>query len=113
MRWGRAPKGWICFLVLCLPACSDKQGAPAPAAQQAPAAPASCADRSDCPETWICLAGKCTNPSEAAIYSDPANAITPDKVEREMEQIGQQRDQEIERRIEGVEGPPPGNEAAE
>lgn len=117
MGWGRVPRGWICFLVLCLPACRDSgQSAPAPAAEQAPAAAVSCAGNSDCPETWICLAGKCTNPSEGAIYSDPSNAITPDKVEREMEQLGQQRDQDIDRRIEGVEGtqgPQVGTEAAE
>ncbi len=115
MGWGPLSRGWICFLVLCLPACRDStQSAPGPA-EQAPS-PVSCSGNADCAENWICLAGKCTNPSEGAIYSDPSNAITPDKVEREMEQIGQQRDQDIDRRIEGVEGtqgPPVGTEAAE
>jgi hypothetical protein len=63
------------------------------------------------------LARKCTNPSESAIYSDPSNAITLDKVEREMrEPIGQQRDPDIDRRVEdfeGTQGPQPGTEAAE
>jgi hypothetical protein len=117
MGWGRVLQPCIGFLVLCLPACRDsRQGAPEPAAEPAPAAAVSCGGNSDCPETWICLAGKCTDPSEGAIYSDPSNAVTPDKVEREMEQLGQQRDQDIDRRIEGAEGtqvPQGGTEAAE
>jgi hypothetical protein len=90
-------------LWLSLSACKDrKPGGPEPGAVTAPAA-ASCASDSDCPEKWVCLASRCANPSSSAIYTDPSRAVTPDKVEREMEQVGQQHEQDIDRQVEAAE----------
>jgi hypothetical protein len=83
-------------------AVSACKGKPEPAAEPPPP-PASCATASDCPEHWVCLGGRCTDPSSTAIYSDPSNAVTPDKVEREVEQAGQKHEQDVDRAVEEAE----------
>ncbi len=104
--WGGCERAWLIFsslFLLCVSACKDsKQNAPEPEPETAPA-PAACATDSDCPDTWICLASKCSNPNPAAIYTDPSNAVTPDKVGREIEQLGQQREQDVDREVESAQ----------
>ena len=89
-----------------LSGCRDRKPSE-PGTETVPASasgPASCASNSDCPEKWICLASRCANPSSAAIYTDPSKAVTPDKVEREVEQVGQRHEQAIDEQVEAAEG---------
>lgn len=89
-----------------LSGCRDRRPSE-PGAEAAPAStsgPASCASDTDCPEKWICLASRCANPGPAAIYTDPSVAVTPDKVEGEVEQVGQRHEQDIDEQVEAAEG---------
>lgn len=57
-----------------------------------------CEETADCEDGWVCLDGECANSASGAIYTDPANAVTPDKVKREIENIqknAQKRNDEI------------------
>jgi hypothetical protein len=59
-----------------------------------------CASDSDCAGGWTCLGGECADPRPGAIVSDPASAVTPDKVRRELEQAGQKHENDIDRSLE-------------
>ena len=47
----------------------------------------SCESTDDCPSGWICLAKKCANPRASALIVNPGSAVTPVKVQKEVEQI--------------------------
>jgi hypothetical protein len=59
-----------------------------------------CRKSSDCDDGWVCLARVCADPRGSAIYTDPAHAVTPDKVRDEVEQAGERRAEDLEDRIE-------------
>ena len=50
-----------------------------------PPPPGACKADPDCADGWVCLAGRCTDPAAGAIITDPSNAVTPDKIKRELE----------------------------
>jgi hypothetical protein len=58
-----------------------------------------CASDSDCAGGRTCLGGECADPRPGAIASDPASAVTPDKVRRELEKAGQQHEQDLDRSL--------------
>ena len=49
-----------------------------------------CTTDDDCDGTLTCMGGACVDTSSKAIYTDPSNAVTPDKVQREVQQRTQQ-----------------------
>lgn len=53
----------------------------------------SCESTADCGESMVCLDGECASTKGGAIYTDTKNAITPDKVRKEIEAIGDKRQQ--------------------
>jgi len=88
------------LLLLSLSACRGRKKSEA---EPKPPAPAACAANADCPEHWVCLASRCTDPGSTAIYSDPSNAVTPEKVEREVEQVGEKHQRDIDQAVEGAQ----------
>ena len=66
------------LLLLLLAACKRPRGVPD--------APVTCAESADCKTGWVCLAGRCADPSAAAVYEHPQNAVTPEKVKNEVDQ---------------------------
>ena len=44
-----------------------------------------CQTNSDCEGNLQCLGNECVDTSSKAIYSNPSNAVTPEKVKREVE----------------------------
>jgi len=76
--------------------CKGKKGS----SEDAPAPVTRCASDTDCSAGWVCLDGKCADPGTGAIYGDPANAVTPDKVKRELEQTGQEHERDLDRSLE-------------
>jgi len=64
--------------------------APAGAARRA------CETDQDCPARWLCLAGACADPSSKAVYTDPKNAVTADKVKKHVEQVNDQHDKAMD-----------------
>src|SRR5262249_19876665 len=71
---------------LALAACKQHRGTAA--SQQ----PDHCTSNADCADGWVCLAEKCADPRASALYSDPASAVTPDKVQRQLEQTAAQHE---------------------
>jgi hypothetical protein len=65
-----------------------------------PSAPKSCQKDTDCPDPLICLAGACADPRESAIYTNPSQAVTPQKVKQQVEQTNQQ----IEDKLDKIQG---------
>lgn len=60
-------------------------------AEAAAEAPATCSSNADCDDGLTCLGGECTDTSAKALYDgDSTNAVTPEKVQREVEQRSQQ-----------------------
>ena len=68
-----------------------------------PAEPKPCHSNDDCTAPQICLAYECTDPRPGAIYTDPGNAVTPDKVKKDVEEKLNQEQQQRERKTENVE----------
>lgn len=64
------------------------------------AQPARCSQDADCDSGWVCLAGACTDPSAGAIYTDPSNAVTPDKVKQHVEDTAAQHGKDIDQALE-------------
>jgi len=69
--------------VLCLSVsgCGGKKNAP-PAEEEDEVG---CDSNSDCESGWQCLDHECVDTSSKAIYTHPSNAVTPEKVKREVE----------------------------
>ena len=65
-------------------------------APEATAGPKACASSTDCPSGWVCLAKTCAHAAPGAIYTDTSNAVTPDKVKREVEQQLQAHDDKMD-----------------
>jgi hypothetical protein len=87
---------WIRWIVLlgCVAACKGGKKKEAE-----PAEATACSSDDDCEDGWVCLAKKCANPSSGAIYDDPANAVTPEKVQQQVEQTGQQHEKDIDKAL--------------
>lgn len=62
-----------------------------------------CQATADCPSGWVCMAQRCTDPRSKAIYTDPANAVTPGKVRKEVEQQLEHREQVEEKTVKSLE----------
>lgn len=57
-----------------------------------------CESNSDCEQGWVCLDGECANTAAGAAYTDPATAVTADKVKNEVEKVqenAQKRNDEL------------------
>ena len=89
-------------LAIALAACSDDEAeAPAePQAEVEETRPAECTTDQDCEAQMVCLAGACTKAAAGAIYTDPSNAVTPDKVQGDLEQRGAQHGENIDKALE-------------
>jgi hypothetical protein len=61
-----------------------------------------CEANEDCEEGWVCLAGECANAASGAIYTDPANAVTPDKVRGQIEKIQENSQKRADEILEGL-----------
>lgn len=84
---------------LCLASCgkNDKEADP-----QEEAEVSSCESTADCDDGMVCLAGECASTSGSALYTDPASAVTPDKVRKEIEAIGAKRQKRHDELLEGL-----------
>ncbi len=71
-------------LIACLGMASGCRGKPP--AEAGPKKARACNTSDDCETGWVCLANACADMRSKAIYTDTANAVTPDKVKRELEQ---------------------------
>jgi len=82
----------------------DEQAAPAAGATGSQAAGTVCRSNAQCANGWACLDNKCVDPSSAALYTHPSNAVTPDKVKREVEHQVQVHQQQLDdKTLHGVE----------
>lgn len=74
---------------------------PEPAAS---AGPVACQSNDDCAKVkagMVCLARQCADRSTRALYDDnPSNAVTPEKVQREVEQRQADHEQQVDRALE-------------
>ncbi len=89
------------FCLLCLATLASCSGKKKPAADQAEQA-SRCEDNSDCEESEVCLDGACASTAPGAIYSDPQNAVTPDKVKAEVERINKAAEDRADKELEGL-----------
>ncbi len=85
----------LCLLTLSLcvslfAACGDKKKGE----QEAQAA--SCESNSDCAQGEVCLAKECAKASPGAIYTDPENAVTPEKVKDHMDMINKAAEERVD-----------------
>ncbi len=62
--------------------------------------PKPCAADSDCAQGWVCLAHACADPRASAVYTHPSNAVTPEKVKQQVEQVGAEHEADIDKRLE-------------
>jgi hypothetical protein len=65
--------------------------------------PDSCKVDKDCPEGWHCLGAKCANPASGAIYTDPAHAVTPEKVKDQVEKVNAQHEENVDDKMKKAE----------
>ena len=95
----------LCFAAL---GCGDKkektQTAPEasqPAAGQPEATKKGppCKSNADCNSGWFCLDGECASAKSKTVYTDPARAVTPDKVKRELERVNRKREADIDKSL--------------
>jgi len=92
MRLNKSPLLSASFLALALAfggaACGGDKKADS---SEEPQAPVACSTDDDCTGGLTCLGGECTDTSAKALYDkDSTNAVTPDKVQREVQQRSQQ-----------------------
>jgi hypothetical protein len=78
--------------------CSDKKKS----AEEEPKS-AACESNADCGQGEVCLAKECAKAAPGAIYTDPQNAVTPDKVKEHMEMINKAAEERMEKALEGAE----------
>ena len=79
-----------------LVACGAKKTAePPPAGDDEP----ECETSADCEGNWQCLGGECVDTSSRAIYTDPSNAVTPEKVKREVEKRQRQHTEQVDKSL--------------
>lgn len=70
--------------------------------EPAEAEPLACESNQDCEAGWVCLDGECASAASGAIYTDPANAVTPDKVRGEIEKIQENSQKRADEILEGL-----------
>ncbi len=85
-------------LLLCISCGGDKDKSQDTETEEA----VTCEETADCESGMVCLAGKCASTSGSAIYTDPANAITPKKVKAEVEAIQNRRQERADKILEGL-----------
>ena len=71
-------------------------------AEPTEAEPLTCESNQDCEAGWVCLDGECASAASGAIYTDPANAVTPDKVRGEIEKIQENSQKRADEILEGL-----------
>ena len=64
--------------------------------------PTSCTSNEDCLRDWLCMDEACVDPDSKAIYTDPQNAVTPEKVKRELQRIGDERQKKHDQLLDGL-----------
>jgi hypothetical protein len=84
-----------------LGACSDKKAASEEPVEKTANA-AACETNSDCAQGEVCLAKACASAAPGAIYDDPANAVTVDKVKAQMDMINKQAEERMDEALEGT-----------
>ena len=88
-------------LAAAVPACG-KSKKPAEQAEEGDESARVCESNDDCEAGWVCLDGECANSASGAIYTDPGNAVTPDKVRGEVERIQQQAQERADKILEDL-----------
>ena len=61
-----------------------------------------CESNDDCEEGWACLDGACANAASGAIYTDTANAVTPDKMKGQVEKIQENSQKRADEILDGL-----------
>ncbi len=61
-----------------------------------------CESDDECEAGWVCLDGECANAASGAIYTDPANSVTPDKVKGQIEKIQENSQKRADEILEGL-----------
>jgi hypothetical protein len=56
-----------------------------------------CASNEDCSQGEVCLAQVCASTAPGAIYTDPHNAVTSDKVKAQMDMINKAAEDRVEK----------------
>jgi hypothetical protein len=56
-------------------------------APEPPPGPTPCTTAADCSGGWVCLDGHCADPAPGAVYTHPAESVTPGKVGREVDRV--------------------------
>ncbi len=85
--------------LLVLVACSSNKGN---SDEPEESAPMSCESTEDCDDNMVCLAGECASTRSTDIYTDPANAVTPQKVKAEIEAIQNTQQKRRDELLEGL-----------
>lgn len=82
---------WLALALGCAACGGDKKPASESNDSEKPAAAATCDTDDDCGQGLTCLGGECTDTSAKALYDrDSTNAVTPEKVQREVDKRSQQ-----------------------
>lgn len=85
---------FLTFLAFVTTACGDdkKSSADKPATEKV-----ACESNEDCQTGWACLDGECASTVTKDIYADPGNAVTPEKVKRELEKRTKQHADRVDK----------------
>lgn len=96
--------------LLALGACSDKKNSVQEAIREATsgsaeeATAAACETNGDCQQGEVCLANLCAKTNPGAIYTDPKNAVTSDKVKAQMDAINKAAEERVDKILDEAEG---------
>ena len=85
-------------MLFALGACGDKKNS----VEEAEAA--ACESNTDCKQGEVCLAKVCTSAAPGAIYTDPQNAVTPDKVKAHMDMVNKAAEERVDKILDEAEG---------
>jgi hypothetical protein len=85
----------VLVALACIAACNGKP--------KATKDPKSCRSNEECSPGWVCLAYECADPRAKAIYTAPSNAVTPDKVRRQLEETQKQREAKTDQVLGGAQ----------
>ena len=86
--------------MLAIGACSDnKKNSVDEATKEA-----ACESNADCQQGEVCLAKVCASAAPGAIYTNPSNAVTPDKVKAQMDMVNKAAEERVDKILEEAEG---------
>lgn len=89
----------LSFGIFALGACGDKKKA----AEEETTEVSTCESNADCAQGEVCLAKECASAASGAIYTDPSNAVTPDKMLKHMDMVNESARKRADDIINGVE----------